>query len=970
MPTQIDNQQNISSILHSHSIGHIAEQQPLQLQTPRNDSNHHVINSSFIVSQPAADVPPGIGEDIFEGTTLFAQPAAQIYNVSFDVELKRLPYIAQQDRTFEIHKYYLLNEILAQNVHGFSIKTFKNGRETAYSKQKPCIYEVTHPGKCFKCAKNICHGACQIGDCNIAYEQWRLNPSEENYKNVYTGFGGTKIQHERHINPKHPETRKFIENFIIDKINGNPQDKNVIKVIMQGINKNVDNQYKVTKKMTRKPIQGQTINNIKQPINKKIKPTEECINKYKKHFYGGFMTLKTRNTDKTYDSRCPNHKDKPSEWKCDLQDRKNKKNKYGKVTNWSKPSYYKMNQMDCKKPGGTVRFYINHADFEIAGNDYVDPESFIKDKTKMISYGFMTTANTHHVNVDSCDKTWYKNLLECWIHTYVEETGERRTPEIEEMVKKQLGSKNSIIESLQAHQFVIYPFYNKCLQILLYRNTPTTFGFDLTFNDSKDIGDQHLKGVQTTLTILDNLNHELSQHLVNGKGEGREQIGVHLVECRLLQLLFGDPSILNNIPTKWFSDKHLNNKNLPEWIDKEVEQWITTNKNTGHPLYVALTKKLENINNPITVGALKKTDTECLMHLYRRVYAKLQDDKVSKNNHKDFHVFTGESNRIHVGIQKGDLGIIVSSLLTAEQYYYKYQHELRANAEDIIYVWQQLLQNDGINDINQRDLELRSIKISQKYKATYPLAQRIASECETFGHKQIAGLFLYYNKFDETWIKNIKEFTDQTGNKIRFFTHSIASTVADIIFHHYGCYKTDYFYKPMLQPLTDWVTLNIRIWKHTFQNKIRDDDPNNKPILHYVNISEHIDQQMLNPDNVEACIAGRNDDGKFGNVGNEQKHSIMGRKSKSMSKRKNLRTWQRNKHVGLFHRNIKTIEKNKKSKYNPYSKTFIKEAKQIEDACINAEFYDEFKKNGKVFDLSNVFNEVDKSCNEMITKRE
>eukprot|EP01084_Bolivina_argentea_P297537 512615_1 len=394
-----------------------------------------------------------------------------------------------------------------------------------------------------------------------------------------------------------------------------------------------------------------------------------------------------------------------------------------------------MKEMDCKKPKGSTRFYINCAGFDIKGNDYIDPESFIKDKTKTIGYDFMATANTKHHIMDGCDKKWYADLLETWIATYVKDSNVTRNESIEVMIKKQLGSPNSLLESLKAHQYKTYPFYNHCLTTLLYRNTPTRIGFDLTFDDAKDIGSQHCKGVQTTLTIVDDLDHELQIHLINGKGEGREQIGTYLIESRLKQLLLGDPTILNNIATIWFTDKHLSNKNTPEWVDERVEKWIQANENVGNRLYDELINKLKNINNPIIFKQLVKLDAECLLHLFKRVYANLKEDGVKKINHKDCSIFTAESNKMYVGIQKGESNKICSHLLTAEQYYYKYENQLRTNSEDIICVWKLLLKNNGIRNINERHSNLIDIKKMNEYKRIYDIVANIGNECEELGHE-------------------------------------------------------------------------------------------------------------------------------------------------------------------------------------------------------------------------------------------
>eukprot|EP01084_Bolivina_argentea_P231955 391060_1 len=701
------------------------------------------------------------------------------------------------------------------------------------------------------------------------------------------------------------------------------------------------------------------------------------IDEYVKFHTDGFMLLCTKNANEIFDSRCPGHRNEPEGHKCLLRERNSKSHKYKKCQriSWNKPTYYKLKEMDCKAPGGSVRFYITTKGFLMQGNDYISPDSYLKHKNQCLEFAWAVTSDQKHDIAGGCDKTWWRLFQESWIHSYIQDTSMERTTVIETMVKAQLPSKNTMLECLRSHQCFIYPYYNQCSKFVLIRRTPLTIGFDHTFSHSNTILDQSLQAQGTTLTITDDMDISLGRHFINGKGESHEQDLPYLVEIRLLCLLLGDEVILNNNPTKWLSDKHCANKHLPQYIDDQVLAYIKQNQH--NPLYQKLIEKLQNVDNPFVIEKLQKLHAECLFHDYNRVYSNLKEDGITATSHGDYSLCTGDAVKLYASIQKGDafLSESQSMLLSAKDFYKQYKNEIHLMSDDIIRITNEIRIINGENNVNTKNIMLNQLKHSQGYTEVCDFYFKVGLEMQEFGHHQFNGLFKYNdteNKMDTEWINNIQIFQDENNNNIEYMTHSLTLKVSDIIMRHFGYYKTANYYDIMLKPYDKFVSLKMKIFEKTYSSKIRDRKDSNKPIMQYTNISKYVSCQMLSPEHIKAAIDGRNEyfTGKFGNVGNEQEHIKMGKKSKINARGNTLSIWCLNNEMDELHNNDKKIENMLATGLHPYSKEFIKEWREIISCATKATCYDKYKKNKQIFDITGYWDDWDNKCHEMKTERD
>eukprot|EP01084_Bolivina_argentea_P125366 222134_1 len=459
-------------------------------------------------------------------------------NETFDDRLRQSGLFSTVSRTFQTEKYYLCYQFHVQYFNNFSLKVFVNGRQVESSKSRICIFHIIHPGKCVGCNTKKTHSGCSgDGKCKTKFDNWVKNPTPENWQKCYHSSVSMKEQYQRHVFKLHTATKDVIQKAVLRKLY---LDKDIqsqqetskkkasikqVQVILNGIRKYSTKRDTVNKKRrNHKNILNRNKSTKSITIKREIAVDTSAVCAYKEHYNKGELILSTNNQN-GFDSRCPNHINKPPEWRCYLRYRNTNKFEWTRMIVWNHPYYFKIKEIDCTKPGGTKRFYLTHESFEVKGNDYTEPIGYIKCKNNLAHFDFMATANEQYLNAQKNDNSWYKILLGDWISSYKTSSHIKITPMIKQMIQNELGTKNTLLGVLKRHQCTIYPYYTHCQTLLYFRRTPLTFSFDVTFNDSSNIHNQSLHGDQTTLTILDDLDNYLKIHLINGKGEGKEQIG-------------------------------------------------------------------------------------------------------------------------------------------------------------------------------------------------------------------------------------------------------------------------------------------------------------------------------------------------------------------------------------------------------------------------------------------------------------
>ena len=831
----------------------------------------------------------------------------------------------------------------------FSVKSFRNRKESANSQGVLCVVAAAKSGECSSCNKQITHYVCRVdGACQCAFDRWIESECESTRKQLAGALWvkiGTAHALIIHILRKHQPIWLQATDRCVALMKW---DIKRVQTICAGVHRNLGGRFEKRHFRTRKHELESNQSSQKTSHRKpKVSADPELVALIRKTWCMneplGMEPIPQSGVGHLQ-SQCPKHCHDASK-RCNLKKDGTKPNEVT-ILDLQQLHFARLQKYKCSLHGGTTRFDIRHPKFELHDNDWICPFGIVLSKMLIVTPAWMLWALKTFRRLRNNESQFYEAVIDLYagIWTARSVADEKQYPAsvVRKSIESVMCSIDSIKQLLRSWRVYFYPaMYQLFNTTLLFRRTPLIMGGDQTWAIRANVVYRRIYKVACGQhDIFDDMENVLTVNLCNEMSEGHYNVRPFYVEAKVLQLLYGKPETLLSNPTKWITDT-TRDRNLPKQIQGGAVEWLQEPENgmfreqlktNGFDIDEQSGITYCKVDGQIT-NIPKDVHAECNLHGILRLQRALKADKLRPTTHRDYTIFNDVICVAYRTINQAKEYVVDSVGKSLIDWFPSHSVYIRRNHVEITWLLYRILQfhNQSDNGIRHQQQEEFYGDARFKRHANW-LHSSVFAQLHDVGKCHFVGLFVNdQGRYDFLWERKMFTFFDSEGAEIKWPPIFAPPRVTRAISIFFRIAMEDDRHPPLLSDHVECMLYYMRSIKFIFSHRLLESDEEKLPIMSYKGIRGAMNRAMLRA-NVEAQVTSRHPHvtGANGNQGAERFHQQIKQRHGGNKRPIEVAMSEVNCMEDKVHQNLTNIKNQRDSSCCPYDEAFLKRFSELE----------------------------------------